>query len=476
MKIVSKSGTSERTVLIGMIVSTEVVGKIAQRWETEGLFASQWANKVGGWCVKHYKAHNEAPGKLIDIIFRKWAEKSDDDMVKLVEKFISSLGGEYGKLRKTMKSGFVMEEADKLFTRVKLDKVRRDIEENLEIGKIDLAEKSIAQYHKVELKKGSVISPALNISAMEKALDPNAQKVLIRYPGALGEFFGSALAEECFIAFMGPEKRGKSFVLMDLAFRAFMQRNRVAYFEAGDLSEAQVLRRFYTRAIGRPLRATREDKPVRYPKELIAHPSLEQDNSVRYEVKFDNRHYPKGVRLNGLKQAMVKIQKEKLKSDEDFFRLSVHPNSTLTVSGIRSILRDWYTYDRWAPKVIVVDYADILAAPPGYRGESRDAINENWKALRRMSQEQQCLVAVATQANAASYTAGTLGMENFSEDKRKFAHVTAMVGLNQIEMEKKESVQRWNWLVLREEEFFTSDSVVVAQCLGIANPCVRSAK
>jgi hypothetical protein len=31
-----------------------------------------------------------------------------------------------------------------------------------------------------------------------------------------------------------------------------------------------------------------------------------------------------------------------------------------------------------------------------------------------------------------------------------------------------------NWLVLREDEFFIRDQVLVAPCLSIANPFVRS--
>ena len=41
------------------------------------------------------------------------------------------------------------------------------------------------------------------------------------------------------------------------------------------------------------------------------------------------------------------------------------------------------------------------------------------------------LVVTATQADANSYDRTSLKMSNFSEDKRKLAHVTAMYGLNQ---------------------------------------------
>ena len=57
--------------------------------------------------------------------------------------------------------------------------------------------------------------------------------------------------------------------------------------------------------------------------------------------------------------------------------------------------------------------------------------NEIWKNLRALSQSRNCLVLTATQADAKSYEKNVLTMSNYSEDKRKFAHVTAMYGLNQ---------------------------------------------
>ena len=118
------------------------------------------------------------------------------------------------------------------------------------------------------------------------------------------------------------------------------------------------------------------------------------------------------------------------------------------------------------PDVIVIDYADILA-PEDPRQQPRDQVNETWKALRRLSQERHCLVIAPTQANAASYDKWVQGMHNFSEDKRKLAHVTGMLGLNQTEEEKALHVMRLNWIVLRESPFNAQQCLWVGQCLEI---------
>jgi hypothetical protein len=145
----------------------------------------------------------------------------------------------------------------------------------------------------------------------------------------------------------------------------------------------------------------------------------------------------------------------------------------LTVAAMRSLLLT-EVRKGWPVDAVFVDYADILAPPAGFVGDSREATNENWKQLRRLSQELHCLVVTATQTKATSYAAKGLDMTHFSEDKRKFAHVTGMVGINQDVDEKEAEVQRLNFVVRRERRFVTTRYCHVAGCLTLGNPAVRA--
>ena len=82
----------------------------------------------------------------------------------------------------------------------------------------------------------------------------------------------------------------------------------------------------------------------------------------------------------------------------------------------------------------------------------------------------------ATQADAESYKKGTLSLTNFSEDKRKYAHVTAQYGLNQdpYGREKKLGVMRINEIVVREGEFSADNEVYVLQDLTMGRPYLES--
>jgi hypothetical protein len=85
-------------------------------------------------------------------------------------------------------------------------------------------------------------------------------------------------------------------------------------------------------------------------------------------------------------------------------------------------------------------------------------------------------VVTATQADAKSYDQDRLKLANFSEDKRKYAHVTAMYGLNQDkdDREKKIGIMRINEIVIREGEFSATNEVYVLQNLRRGQPHLGS--
>ena len=165
-----------------------------------------------------------------------------------------------------------------------------------------------------------------------------------------------------------------------------------------------------------------------------------------------------------VEEAKDEVEKFFIKSGRSF-KLSTHPNNTLSVQKIRAILSQWEKRDDFVPDIVIIDYADIMDHP-GHL-EFRHKQNEIWKGLRSLSQEWYCLVITATQADAKSYESSRLRLSNFSEDKRKYAHVTAMYGLNQDPhgREKEIGLMRINEIVVREGEFNSSREITVLQNL-----------
>ncbi len=456
MKIKRYDNTDSRRVLTGMILDPIVVARISGKWPKQGLFSNRFENLIGMWAVKHFRKYGTPIGKEIVSVFDSWANdkgSNQQDTIDLIEHLLQYMSDKYEQDGERESSDYVIDLAGQLFNKVQLKQLSEAIEVDLERGDLEEAETRVANRNKVELGIGSVIKLGEDFEAWRRAFDNSQTKPLITYPGDLGIFFGNALSRDSFIAFTGSSKRGKSFWLLDLAYRGIRQRRRVAYFEAGDLSESQALLRFGERATRRPLRDVVVQYPIEYTDRLKG-------------PKMESRELSAISAGDSLK-AWNKVQRGR-----DKFRLSCHPNSSLSVDMVSSLIQDW-SREEWVPDVVVIDYADILAPPQGVK-EIREAINENWKHLRRISQEFHCLVVTATQGDTKSYDAPILRRSNFSDDRRKNDHVTGMVGINASEEDERVGVKRLNWLVRREQYYIESKQIWVAGCLDLAMPAIKS--
>lgn len=460
MQVTDRTGRTNRQVLIGMVVSKAVLGPISARWEGKGLFPSRWENLLAGWCIEHYHKYRKPPGSAIGGYLDRWAEGGrDKEVIKAVDGFLAGLSDEWAKMKKDVSADYVLDEAGRLFDRVRLESLQEQIGALLETGDVEKARKLVDDAKPVELGRGAGVFVLDDEAAVDAAFEVTSQPI-ITLPGAVGNFFGPSLERDGFISFMGKEKVGKSYWLEHLAVAALEGGRNVAWIEAGDMSQHQVIKRLAARAAQKPIRATK----YQYPTDMEP-PGQSGPPEVQYDWRESETDLTPEEAKRGLNYFRTTVGGDRL-------FLSCHPNSTMSVRGIEAIL-DAQERDGWRPDVVVVDYADILAPLDG-RADTRDQINATWKALRAMSQARHCLVITATQTDTDSYDAKTLARDNFSEDKRKYAHVTGMVGINQTDSEKDLALYRLNWVVLRNLEFSEKKCVWCAACLAVGNPCVLS--
>jgi phage anti-repressor protein len=200
--------------------------------------------------------------------------------------------------------------------------------------------------------------------------------------------------------------------------------------------------------------------------------------------EYDN--YQLGtVWLEKVKQVDVLTTKEAVHAVDTFFiknkrrfKLSTHANGTLSVKDIENILNEWFIDDGFVADIILIDYLELLVTEGGK--EERHAQNKIAKELRKLSQTPKQnklpLVVTATQSDAESYGANTLKMKHFSEDKRKYAHVTAMYGLNQDPQgrEKEIGLLRINEIIKREGAFSNNKQITILQDLNQGRPFLGS--
>jgi 6-pyruvoyl-tetrahydropterin synthase len=511
----------ERQIIIGAIVSTEYLNQVRDIWNVQH-FESVTAKRLARWIWQYYQSYNKAPGKHIETIFydKVKTEKLNPTVADEIEnEILPSLSKQYEQ--NDLNLDYLIEATKKYFKERGLTIFKDSIAAALDKNDLILAEQIASDYKPLNVAPTSALTlnDPIVLDRVDRAFNSDSVP-LITYPGILGEFWNAHLVRGGFVALLGPEKRGKSLWLLDLAIRACKQKRKVVFFQAGDMNESAQLRRIciylaqksnqerYCGKMYEPVcdcvlnqinQCKKEERTCPFgvfPDKNFSEVKYEINKSELVEKYLKEPDYEPCTCCDEYKTRHLgtpwvkEIEvKNPLSVDEakswinDFFikygrgfKLSTHPIHTLSVRDINAILDIWEKQEEFVPDVIIVDYADIMM-PEGSDKDFRHSQNKIWMGLRNLSQTRgNPLVITATQADAASYERNSLKMTNFSEDKRKYSHVTFMAGLNQDpkDREKKIGIMRLNAIVAREGEFYTSNEVTVLQNLKRGRPFIGS--
>ncbi len=510
----------ERQLLIGLINSTEFIEYVKPIWRMEFIESSS-AKLLAKWVFEYYQQYNAAPkSNLHNLFFAKINNGMDEELVADVEDLVLGFEEEIVSDLAQLKD---LTEA--FFKRAYLLQTAAKITDYLETDSIMKAvEKSEALLNELSLPEADKDTSTLTFSPEEvKRISlsfAGVQEPILRYPKQMGIFINYQLTAGAFVAFLAPEKRGKTYLLMDMAIRAVRQGKKVAFWQVGDMNEAEQLKRisaYLTKINTNPIycaehyQSTRDC--IRNQMNECNDPQREVDFGIFEDLKEDEiRHlrqaklidcfedYPEYQPCYNCKAYQTgklgvpylkKIPKKDYLEDEEAVRaiyefskkfpnklkLETRPAFTVSVNDI------FVKSDKWARQgftadIIIVDYADLLR--PESNKEFRHQQNQIWGDLRRLSQTPRNnvlpLVITATQADAASYKAFRLDLSNFSEDKRKFGHVTAMYGLNQSPdgREKELGLLRVNEIIIREGKSSNVNEVILVQNLNQGRPIQES--
>lgn len=508
----------ERKIIIACITQTEYLRQIESEWSYDYI-ESTTARTIATWCWEYFAKYRKAPNRDIELIYIKKIKKGfDKSLAEEIEEILADLSTEYENEEASIT--YIVEETLAYFKERQVILHSETLNALLSKNKIEDALK-LSQDFKLKIaEKGEDEVDLSNneiLSKVESAFDTTYQNV-ISFPGALGEFWNEQLVRGGLVSLLAPEKRGKTYWLLEFMMRAFLQKRKVAFFQAGDMTESQLIVRIgiylakksnqekYCGIKYIPIQDCVKNQTDTCTKKVrecdfgvFDKPEKDLRDNITFEELIETYEYNKNyspcyncTEWVKNKWGAVWLCKRDIKNPltakgaklhyERFFikerrpiKISSHVNGTLKVSKIKAILKKWKDENEFVPDVICIDYADLLE-PENKRQEFRHQQNQIWKDLRALSQENNCLVLTATQSDADSYGTNRLGLGNFSEDKRKFAHVTAMYGLNQDTSgrEKQIGIMRINKIVIREGDFHTSQEVNVLQRLEIGRPFLGS--
>ena len=458
MRTVAYDLSVERRILLYMATDKTVCSKISREWNYEGLFDSDWANLVGGLIVRYFRRYGKPPGQQLIALFENWAQEThaSESEIDRASEFLEYLSEEPVDFSSTE---YILDLAGRHFNKVVIRRQLETVAEDLDRDRVEDALETLSRFRRVNLGKGSYVEPAADVNAWINALERVHEKPLVWYRGNLADFVGdSSFRRGALYSFMAMDKVGKTSWLIDLTYRAIRNRKRVAYFDCGDSNEDELIIRLGCRALRRVPPWCKREQYV----------CLGWQNSG--EPIVVKKVYETLDAIEGFRAL------EKVCSTPEHLRISCHPNSSLSVQDLASILSEWDEADDWRPDIVVVDYADILAPPPGVK-DTLDQIDTTWKQLRRLSQERHCLVVTATQSNAKAYElngGGLLARKHFGGRKTKLAHVNGMLGINCTPEEKEIGVARINWIVRRHDYFSEKDCCLVAGCMAAQSPAIVS--
>lgn len=501
----------EKHIVTGMICSDEFLREVRGIYKP-GLFSIRLSEVIADWCLECYDKTEKAPFKDIEKILLSKSREMNDELADKVSEFLSDLSSKWEQ-EKSFNHKYLLSEAEKFFRRRSIERLSAEVSGLADEGDLDKAEELIGGFKQVRIKEGSSINPLVDHEAIQQAFDEDEENSLIKFSGRLGELLNEHLIREGFIGIMAPEKRGKTWWLIEFALMALKSRSNVAFFQVGDMGQDEFVTRFASRLSRKPAlkkytgefylpckdcrrnqlddcslpeRQTNGVSGLSFPHSIVKELETKRLHEIiKDEVGYvpctackkdfvSSAWYKKHHVENKIewREAYRRFQKLSRWTNGRQLKVSTHPNSSLSVSGIETILENWEIYDSFTPDVIIIDYADILASD--YKGEFRHQENEKWKALRRLSQSRKSLVITATQTDTDAYKKKSISLDNFSEDKRKYAHVTGMLALNQTPEEKEACMMRLNWILLREGEFGPDKGVAVAQSIRIGQPLLFS--
>lgn len=516
----------ERRIITGMIVSSDYLRMIEKFWNSRHLESSE-LRMISDWCMTYYKKYKRSPDENIQSIYMDNLQKShlSKPDAQYIELVLSDLSDEFGR-GDLFNSAYLYDKTVQYLKARELEQHSEAVQSLIDSGQVQEAEELAMSFTSaigVDLDLGLDLSTKEALDAVERAFTDTSQKVL-SYPGALGEMWNDHLVRGGFFSFLAPEKRGKTFFMIEMGLRAIRQKANVAFFSAGDMTESQMLKRIciyitrrsdkerYCKAKFTPVgdciynqldTCTRKDRNCDHGIFEDTTPETFHQNYAQYinmdTLKEKHEEFPdyepcdslscpnrqgsvwiqyneekRPLNASGAKRALRKFFKRYRRR----FKLHTYPAGMLTVSEMRRCLDEWERYDSFIPDIIIIDYADLLSGDDGKVSDQRHKQDHVWKSLRALSQERHVLVITATQADANSYTKGRLSLSNFSEDKRKLAHVTAQYGLNQDPQgrEKELGVMRINEIVVREGEFSANNEVYVMQDLSSGRSFLESFK
>ena len=453
----------ERDILIGMIISDQFLKAIQPVYKQE-FFTLPYTKIVSSWIMKHFEDYGKNPGKEIATIFdAKKIEIRDGEQIESIELFLEKLSERYEETD-SYNIEYNVDRAVNYFKARALDNLIDDIKLAKSTGDLAQAEAAVSNFKRVEKGQGEASSIWFDVEeAIQSVRADEEHDIIVRFPGELGKVLRPITPDD-YVAFIGPPKRGKSWWLLETAILASLNKKNVLFVTL-EMPKKQLRTRIYQRITG----------------QVVGYFNEFDDN---YEVEipyFDSAYQVTGSIFKrkekrdfiSARSVMKKMESIQGLIKNDNFKILEFPANTMSGEDLERHLDNLEHYDGFIPQIIIVDYADIMR--PLKKEDHRNSINARWEYLRTIGQARKCAMVTVSHTVRATLTRDCRE-DSVVEDVRKLSHISYCIGINQLQEDKDNGVQRLSVLIDRFNQFNPSKEAVVTQCLDIGAVYLDSRK
>ena len=181
----------------------------------------------------------------------------------LIESFLTRLSKDNPKaLARELNEKYTLDLASSYFERVRLARCSESLQQAVENRDLVEARKALTEYQTFDFSSTAWNDPFTEDSINQTLKYYAENRSLIQFPGALNSFLSPYFERDGFVAFQAPEKRGKSYWLMECVYLALKQKRKVLYYGLGDMSQTQYNRRLYSRVTRLPWKPGEVRTPI----------------------------------------------------------------------------------------------------------------------------------------------------------------------------------------------------------------------
>lgn len=435
-----------RKILMQAIMNDDFLRQLRQ-FADVNLLEDTYSRYVLQWVFDFYDQFDQAPKQTIQSIYEKKAQyilKESD--AQIIEELLSSLSNEFINLSNVE---YYVTQAELYFNKLAIKKLQNELGRLADRGMIDEAINAIGKFRRVERLASQGVDLLANDQVIDEAFNEKLD-ALFTLPGDLGHLLGSFNRGDL-SATIGPQKRGKTWALMEIASHA-MQTGLKVWFISLEMTRNQVIRRLW--------------------QQWTDSVSSEQEVTIPYFDERDNIQERYENKKPLAPEEMMHLRRKfrsYMKTSK--FQVFSYPKNAFKVSNLRTLLENSFLYNNELPDMVVIDYASIMC--PEKKSDKRFELDQIWADLSSIATEFNIHVLTASQANKATFSRD-IEQGDSAEANSITSHVALMFGLNQTTENKGQSCMRISSMFARHKGFTPDEQVVVLQNLACGKAMLDS--